>query len=84
MNLNAFSLKRFNELCETLYENEIDENIFLSPLSVSLTLSMLLSGSDETTEERLKDALGFVENTDVLERLLKVSDALNYNSESLN
>lgn len=83
MNFNEFCLYFFKELCVTADENEIDENVFPSPSSASLALSMLLLGSSKTTKEVLKDALGFVENKDALDRLSRVSDVLNSNSGSM-
>ena len=50
---NSFDVKLFKRLCE-----KSDENIFISPLSISLALSMLLLGSDGTTRQQLEKELG--------------------------
>ena len=80
MNFNSFDIKFFNELCESSDENK---NIFVSPLSISLALSMLLLGSDEITKQQLEDALGIVKNEKLLANLKALNDLLNSNSESL-
>ena len=50
MDFNSFDINLFNELCKSSKENE---NIFFTPLSISLALSMLLVGSDEVTKKQI-------------------------------
>lgn len=53
--LSDFELKLFNNLDE----NRDDENIFISPLSASLTLSLLANGAEGNTQSQILEALGF-------------------------
>lgn len=53
--LSDFELKLFNGLDE----NRDDENIFISPLSASLTLSLLANGAEGNTQSQILEALGF-------------------------
>ena len=80
MNFNSFDVNLFKKLCESSDENK---NIFFSPLSISLALSMLLIGSDGTTKQQLEEALGFVKDEQLLSRLKQLNDVLNSNSEGL-
>lgn len=50
--LNAFALRVISELQE-------GENLFISPYSISLALSMLYNGADEKTREEMAGMLGF-------------------------
>ena len=63
MNVNSFDDNLFNKLCESTDENK---NIFFSPLSISLALSMLLVGSNGTTKQQLEKALGFKKDEQLL------------------
>ena len=78
MNFNSFDVNLFNKLCE-----RSDENIFFSPLSVSLALSMLVLGSDGTTKQQLEEALGVVKDEKYIEKLKSLNDVLNSDSEAL-
>ena len=80
MNVNSFEVNLFNKLCETTDENK---NIFFSPFSISLALSMLLVGSNGTTKQQIKKALGIVKDEQLLSRLKALNDVLNSNSEGL-
>jgi serine protease inhibitor len=53
---NAFGIKLISKL-STL--DEKGDNIFISPLSVSIALGMALHGSDGRTREEMKEVLGF-------------------------
>ena len=80
MNVNLFNVNLFNKLCESTDENK---NIFFSPLSISLALSMLLVGSNGTTKQQLEEALGLVKDEQLLSKLRALNDVLNSNSEGL-
>lgn len=51
---NTFVLNLFKEL-----DNENNENLFFSPLSVQYALSMTLNGADDETFNQIKETLGF-------------------------
>ena len=80
MNFNSFDVNLFNKLCES---SDGNKNIFFSPMSISLALSMLLVGSDGTTKQQLEKALGVVKNGDLLKNLKALNDVLSCNSEAL-
>jgi len=50
-----FALELFDILCD----DSIDSNVFISPLSISTALTMAYSGSDGTTEEAMRNTLGY-------------------------
>ena len=52
---NAFGLKIFREIVA----GGTDENVFISPVSVSMALGMTLNGAEGTTEEAMKSTLEF-------------------------
>jgi len=52
---NQFGLKLFGKIVET----ESNENIFISPLSVSMALGMTYNGADSTTLEAMHETLGY-------------------------
>ena len=78
--LNSFDVNLFNKLCES---SDGNKNIFFSPMSISLALSMLLVGSDGTTKQQLEKALGVVKNGDLLKNLKALNDVLSCNSKAL-
>ena len=80
MSVNSFETNLFNELLESTDENK---NIFFSPMSISLALSMLLVGSNGTTKQQLKEVLGFVKDEQLLSRLKPLNDVLNFNCKDL-
>jgi serine protease inhibitor len=45
------------ELFKVLNKEDADENVFISPLSISTALTMTLNGANGTTEEAMKEAL---------------------------
>ena len=51
-----FSFRFFNQICKTETESP---NLFISPLSASLCLSMMTNGAAENTLEEMKTVLGF-------------------------
>lgn len=51
-----FAFRFFNQVCKT---EDKDPNLFVSPLSVSLCLSMITNGAAENTLTEMKAALGF-------------------------
>lgn len=53
---NDFAFRFFNQVCKT--ENE-QPNVFVSPLSASLCLSMITNGADGNTLTEMQDVLGF-------------------------
>lgn len=55
-NSNQFSLKLFQKACESEAKGK---NIFISPLSVSIALSMAANGADTETLDEMMDVLGF-------------------------
>ena len=71
MAFNSFDVNLFNKLSE---END---NILFSPLSISLAVTLLLLGSDETARQQLESALGIVKH----EELLVTFKELKSNSE---
>ncbi|MCJ7811730.1 serpin family protein [bacterium] len=52
---NAFGLKLFQEIVQ----GEADTNIFVSPFSVAMALGMTYNGAAGTTEEAMRNTLGF-------------------------
>ncbi len=54
----GFALDLFDELSA-----DSDSNVFISPLSISTALTMAYSGSDGTTEEAMRNTLGYDELT---------------------
>jgi serine protease inhibitor len=52
---NAFGLDLFREIVA----NGTDENVFISPTSISMALGMTLNGAQGTTEEAMKSTLEF-------------------------
>ncbi len=50
---NTFSFDLFKQA----YQTEKNDNIFLSPLSISMALSMTLNGANGETQEEMKNAL---------------------------
>ena len=52
---NAFAFQLARELVPV----EADENLFFSPLSVSMVLGMLLNGADGDTFDQIRSVLGF-------------------------
>ena len=80
LDFNSFDLNLFNELCKSSKENE---NIFFSPLSISLALSMLLLGSDEATKKQIEKVLGIVKNEELLDQLKNLNEILNTSAEGL-
>ncbi|MBN2030304.1 serpin family protein [bacterium] len=57
---NDFGLTLFQEIVQA----EPDTNIFISPLSVAMALGMTYNGSAGTTEEAMRNTLGFGNLTD--------------------
>lgn len=55
-NSNQFSLELFQKACESEAKGK---NIFISPLSVSIALSMAANGADTETLDEMMDVLGF-------------------------
>ncbi len=53
--VNKFGLKLFQKLCE----EEKDSNVFISPLSVSMALTMVLNGAESRTAEAMASTLEF-------------------------
>lgn len=51
-----FAFRFFNQVCRTEKENP---NLFVSPLSASLCLSMITNGATANTQDEMKAALGF-------------------------
>ena len=80
MNFNSFELHLFNKLCESTDE---DKNIFISPLSISLALSMLLLGCNGATRQQLEKALGVVRDEKILGQLKALNEELDFNSKGL-
>ena len=80
MNVNSFDVNLFKKLCESTDDTK---NIFFSPMSISLALSMLLVGSNGTTKQQLEEALGFFKDEQLLSRLKALNDVLNSNFEGM-
>ena len=80
LDFNYFDINLFNELCKSSKENE---NIFFSPLSISLALSMLLIGSDEATKKQIEQVLGIVKNEALLDKVKNLNEILNTSAEGL-
>ena len=57
---NEFSLSMLRQA----YETRESENVIISPLSLSMALSMLMNGADTETLEQMKAGLGFKDWTD--------------------
>ena len=77
---NSFDVNLFNKLCES---SDDSENIFFSPMSISLALSVLLVGSNERTKQQLEEALGVENDKQLLSNLKALNDVLNSNSDGL-
>jgi serine protease inhibitor len=72
-----FAFNIFNELCT----ESPGSNVFISPLSISTALTMAYSGSDGTTEEAMRQTLGYgdlstTEIEDGYEKLLTSLDGV--------
>ena len=80
INFSSFDVNLFKKLCKTTDESK---NIFFSPLSISLALSMLLVGSNGTTKQQLVKALGLVKGEQLHSKLEELNGVLNSNSEGL-
>ena len=83
---NSFDVKLFKKLCRSSDENifiSSSSNIFISPLSISLALSMLLLGSDGTTRQQLEKESGCEEIGDINDQLELMNNLLRSNSSSL-
>jgi len=74
---NSFGLEIFKQVATTA---ETGENVFVSPLSISLALSMLYNGAASTTKDELTQGLGYVglsdeqvniANRDLIKALMK-------------
>ena len=70
MNIDFFDVNLFNKLCKSTDKNK---NIFISPVSISLALSMLILGSKRTTKQQPKEALG----VDIFKKVLGKIKKLN-------
>ncbi|WP_253406375.1 serpin family protein [Pontibacter sp. HSC-36F09] len=57
---NDFAFRAFAQLSEA----EGPENVFISPLSISMSLGMAYNGADGETKEAMRKALGFTLPTD--------------------
>jgi serine protease inhibitor len=57
---NDFAFRSFAELSKV----EEAENIFISPLSISMALTMAYNGADGTTKDAIRQTLGFELNSD--------------------
>ena len=57
---NCFGLKLFQKIIE----DEKDQNVFISPLSVSMALGMTLNGADGETKQAMQNALEVAGFTD--------------------
>ena len=75
MNLDSFHLNLFNQICKS--STDKSENIFVSPLSISLALSMLLLGADGATKQQLEDVLGVVKDEELVGNLKNLNSLLN-------
>ncbi len=74
---NSFGLEIFKQVATIA---ETGENVFVSPLSISLALSMLYNGAARTTKDELTQGLGYVglsdeqvniANRDLIKALMK-------------
>ena len=79
-NFNSFDVNLFKKLCESANESS---NMFISPLSISFALSMLLLGSNGTTKQQLEKALGNEANIILISQLKSMNNVLRSNSSSL-
>ncbi|MGV3538206.1 MAG: serpin family protein [Rufibacter sp.] len=57
---NSFAFKSFAQISQL----ENDKNVFISPLSLSMALTMAYNGAASTTKEGIKETLGFGNATD--------------------
>lgn len=46
------------DLFKTIHQNQADENIFISPLSIDIALTMTVNGASEDTKSVMKETLG--------------------------
>ncbi len=53
----AFEFDFFKEICKSISDKE-DQNVFVSPVSVAATLTMLANGSNEASQEEVIKILG--------------------------
>lgn len=54
---NAFGFELFKNIREDVHNESEDENIMISPLSVSLALAMAYNGADNNTKAEMEDAM---------------------------
>ena len=80
LNISFNDVSLFKKLSESSEENK---NIFFSPMSISLSLSMLLLSSDGTTKQQLKDALWLTKDEQLFDNLKELNDILSSNSDGL-
>ena len=80
MSVTSFNVNLFNKFCESTDDTK---NIFYSPMSISLALSMLLLGANGTTKQQLEEAFGLKIDEHILSKLKALNDVLNYNSKVL-
>lgn len=53
--INNFSIESFKQIVNSAE----DENVFISPLSISIALGMTWNGAQSTTEEAMRNVLGY-------------------------
>ena len=80
MKLDSFNLKLFNQICKSSSESE---NVFFSPMSISLALTMLLLGSSGKTKQQIEQALGVVKNKKLVKDVEDLNDLLNIETNGL-
>ncbi len=81
---NNFSM----DLFKSVNTEDLDKNVFLSPVSASFSLGMTMNGSDGSTYEKMKNTLGFSDLSleeinatygALIQELYTVSDGVEFN-----
>ncbi len=72
---NSFAFDIFSEV---ITREEPDSNVFISPLSISYALGMTYNGARTTTEEAMRNVLGYgdLTNQEINESYLNLTNAL--------
>lgn len=76
-----------SDFCGNLFwelnKNAKNDNVFFSPYSISMCLSMILHGAEGDSKTQLIKGLGFTENSDILKDQKTLFEALHDCSESI-
>ncbi len=84
--VNSSNIFGFNIFKEVAKNTQNDTNVFISPLSISLALTMLYNGSASITKDELRSGLGYegltdeqvnIANRDLIKALIEADPKVN-------